>query len=58
VIAKFAAAPFLAPAPAEGRSENPRVLKARRVERPRSHEDIIGEAEKKFPKTLAYLASR
>jgi hypothetical protein len=34
----------------------PRVLKARPVKNPRSLEEIITDAEKKFPKTLAYLA--
>ena len=32
------------------------VLKARRVKQPRSQEEIIADAEKKFSKTLAYLA--
>ena len=32
------------------------VLKARRVKNPRSHQEIVADAEKKFSKTLAYLA--
>jgi hypothetical protein len=32
------------------------MLKARRVKHPRSHDEIEADAEKKFSKTLAYLA--
>ena len=32
------------------------VLKARRVKHPRSDEEIVTDAEKKFSKTIAYLA--
>jgi hypothetical protein len=32
------------------------VLKARRVKHPRSQQEIVAGAEKKFSKTLAYLA--
>jgi hypothetical protein len=32
------------------------VLKARRVKHPRSQQEIVADAEKKFSKTLAYLA--
>jgi hypothetical protein len=32
------------------------VLKARRVKKPRSHEEIITDAEKKFSKTITHLA--
>jgi hypothetical protein len=35
---------------------SPRVLKPRPVNNPRSHEEIVSDAEKKFSKTLAYLA--
>ncbi len=33
-----------------------RILKPRPVKNPRSHEEIIADAENKFSKTLAYLA--
>jgi hypothetical protein len=33
------------------------VLKARRVKNPRSHLEIVADAEKKFSKTIAYLTS-
>jgi hypothetical protein len=32
------------------------VLKARRVKRSRSQEEIVADAEKKFSKTIAHLA--
>jgi hypothetical protein len=43
-------------AAANQRGESAPTLKPRRVKNPRSHEEIIAEAEKKFSKTLAYLA--
>jgi hypothetical protein len=43
-------------APAAKRAGNPTVRKPRPVSEPRSHEEIIADAEKKFSKTLAYLA--
>lgn len=43
-------------APAAPRGESAPTLKARPVKNPRSHEEIIADAEKKFSKTLAYLA--
>jgi hypothetical protein len=41
--------------PAKGGAGS-RVLKPRPASNPRSHEEIIADAEKKFSKTLAYLA--
>ena len=41
------------PAKAGGTSS---VLKPRAVKNPRSHEEIVADAERKFSKTLAYLA--
>jgi len=38
------------------RDGSSRILKPRPVSNPRSHEEIIADAEKKFSKTLAYLA--
>jgi len=38
------------------RGGSSRVLKSRPVAKPRSHKEIIADAEKKFSKTLAYLA--
>ena len=43
-------------APATKRGESSRILKPRPMNEPRSHEEIITDAEKKFSKTLAYLA--
>ena len=42
--------------PQRGQSILSPVLKARRVKHPRSHEEIVTDAEKKFSKTIAYLA--
>ena len=39
-----------------GRSILSPALKARRVKNPRSQLEIVADAEKKFSKTLAYLA--
>ena len=39
-----------------GQSILSRVLKPRPAKNPRSHEEIIADAEKTFSKTLVYLA--
>jgi hypothetical protein len=43
-------------APPAKRGEASRILKPRPAVKPRSHEEITADAEKKFSKTLAYLA--
>jgi hypothetical protein len=43
-------------APAAKRGGTPRILKPRPMNKTRSHEEIIADAEQKFSKTLAYLA--
>jgi hypothetical protein len=43
-------------APPAKRGGSSRILKPRPVVKPRPHEEIIADAEKKFSKTLAYLA--
>jgi hypothetical protein len=43
-------------APPVERGGSSRILKPRPVNKPRSHKEIIADAEKKFSKTLAYLA--
>jgi hypothetical protein len=32
------------------------VLKARRIQNPRSYEEMLADAKKRFSKTIAYLA--
>jgi len=43
-------------APPAKRGGGSRILKPRPAAKPRSHEELIADAEKKFAKTLAYLA--
>jgi hypothetical protein len=43
-------------APSAKRGGSSRILKPRPIAKPRPHEEIIADAEKKFSKTLAYLA--